>query len=234
MKLEQIYESYYVNPLVAINSASATELLEAFEQAAIECAHIKNILANLKENQLPVNESHLTDAQKIFFVGAVKLVNSYKESTDAQFKARFETLLEDTPTAAPATGGKPGWWGKIKDFLINVSGTLKGVLQGFVGSEGKDRTGRDKPSWATVNTTQDLSKVPLKEIAITANLLRSYGVKEDTLVKIEKGTLAGVNIIDVSDNLITVKVEGGRFVAKREPTFQPAMTAARGKRKTSK
>jgi hypothetical protein len=238
MKLEQIYESYYVNPLVAINSTSAAELLEAFEQAAIECAYIREVLASLKNDQLPVNESQLTEDQKIFFVGAIKLVNSYKESTDEQFKARFESLLEAAPAAAPAAGGKPGWWSKIKDFLLNVGGTLgalgKGFLQGFAGSEGKDKTGRDRPGWKNVKSGTDLSKVSNKDTIFTSDNLRDIGVDQNTLNNLEKGNITGINVTDPNDNLVEIKFVNGRYVGKKVPSYQAAAQAGKDSSKTGK
>jgi hypothetical protein len=259
MKLEQIYESYYVNPLVAINSTSPADLLEAFEQAAYECPAIANIIAELNEGTLPINENELTEEQKIFFVGATKIVNAYKESTNADFNARFEKIIAEAispagltagkaPTAsgttAPATpttgatsaGSKPGWLSKITGFLKGVGSTLgafgQGFLQGFAGSEGKDKTGKDKPGWQSVTSKQDLSNIPDKGIAIAPERLKELGVDSEIINKLQRGEISGINVTDVNDNLISVSTIGGRLQIRKVPSYKGAIDATKATGKT--
>lgn len=259
MKLEQIYESYYVNPLVAINSCSPTDLLEAFEQAAYGCPVIAKIIAELNEGTLPINENELTEEQKIFFVGATKIVNAYKESTNADFNTRFEKIVAEaispagltagkapavSSTTAPATsttgatsaGSKPGWLDKITGFLKGVGSTLgafgQGFLQGFAGSEGKDKTGKDKPGWQSVTSKQDLSNIPDKGIAIAPERLKELGVDSEIINKLQRGEISGINVTDVNDNLISVSTIGGRLQIRKIPSYKGAIDASKGTSKT--
>lgn len=245
MKLEQIYESYYVDPLVAINSSSAAELLEAFEQAAIETSNIGEILASLHEGQIPVNESELTNEQKVFFIGATKVVNAYKESNDPEFKLRFESLINDArvskgatppvipPTASASAAPKKGFLGKLGSFFGNIGRGItaftRGLVQGFTGSEGKDKTGKDRPGWTSVTVSQDLSKIPERGVVFAPDQLKGIGVDNDTVSKLQNGEIAGVNITDPSNNLISVSLTSGRLLVKRIPTYQAAINTSKTK-----
>lgn len=241
MKLEQIYESYYVNPLVAINSSTATELLEAFELAANETSNIGEILASINEGQMSVNESELSDDQKIFFIGATKLVNAYKESGDVEFKIRFESLINDvrggkgaSTTSAPTTP-KKGFLGKLGSFFGNIGRGIaaftRGVIQGFTGSEGKDKTGKDRPGWTSTTTSQDLSKIPERGVAFAPDQLKTIGVDNDTISKLQSGAISGVNITDTNNNLVSVSLTSGRILVKRIPTYQTAINTSKTKQK---
>jgi hypothetical protein len=261
MKLEQIYESYYVDPLVAINSSSAADLLEAFEQAVAETPNVGKILASLNEGQMPVNESELTNEQKIFFIGATKLVNAYKESNDTEFKARFESIVAEVitpigrtagtmPTAAPkttapapaassapttattSTAPKKGFLGKLGSFFGNIGRGIaaftRGLVQGFEGSEGKDKTGKDKPGWTSAATNEDLSKIPERGVVFTPDVLKKIGVDSESVSKLQNGEISGINLTDSKNNLISINVANGRIFVKRIPTW-PGSPAIAGK-----
>lgn len=242
MKLEQIYETRFVNPLVAINAASANTLLEAFEEAVVESSNIKEILASIKGGQMPVNESELTDEQKIFFIGAAKLVNFYKESKDVNFKTRFESLINKEeygayttgigarPAAAATSGTAPaksGWMSKLGKFFTGIGRGIKafgqGVLSGFEGSEGKDKSGKTNPGWQDVTVNSDLSIITDRGTAFTPQQLLLLGISQETLDQLRKGTLAGVNLTDPQNNLISIKFANGQYIGSKVPTYQQAV-----------
>lgn len=246
MKLEQIYETRFVDPLVAVNSASANTLLEAFEEAVAESSNIKEILASIKDNQMPVNESELTDEQKIFFIGATKLVNFYRESKDVSFKTRFESLINKeeygayttgtgAPVARPATAAtsgaapaKSGWMSKLGKFFGGIGRGIKafgqGVMSGFEGSEGKDKSGKTNPGWQDVTVNSDLSVITDRGTAFTPQQLLLLGISQETLDQLRKGTLAGVNLTDPQNNLISIKFANGQYVGSKVPTYTAATT----------
>jgi hypothetical protein len=152
MSLEQIYVNRYVNPLIAINHATANDLLGSFEEAVIISPNIKKILAAINSDSSIVNENALTDEQKIFFIAGTKLVNSYKESTSAEFNARFESLINEELISSNTSGSS--WASKLGSFFGSVGRGLKdftkGVLKGFEGSEGKNKDGKANLNWKDV------------------------------------------------------------------------------------
>jgi hypothetical protein len=242
MKLEQIYESHYVNPLVAINSSSATDLLEAFEQAANECPDIRDIISSINKNQFRINENILDNDQRVFLHGATKLIGFYKKGTDEQFKQRFETFLEVTaPAPAPAPAvpataaapaasstGKPGFLGNLSSIFKKALKGLKRFLKGWEGSEGKNKQGETNPGWKDVYVgASDLSKVKEKITAFTPQQLTTLGVDENTLNELKKGNLSGINLTDNNNNLVSVKFSNGAYYGNRYPTYAQAVAASK-------
>ena len=232
--LAEQYETIYVKNI--IEEASAAELLEAFELANNESSNIKNILVAINNGSFFINESGLSDDEKTFFSAATKLVTFYKENANIEYNTRFESLLSDAQ-ARDASGRfvkggvKPsgGIMSKIGGFLGNIGkGIAKGFrafLKGFAGSEGKSKEGKANPGWQDIPVKTDLSSVSDKTTVFTPQQLAALGVTPDVIKKLQNGKLAGLNLTDTKNNLVSLKYQNGQYAGTKVPAFKQAADA---------
>lgn len=232
--LAEQYEIIHVKNI--IKEASAVELLEAFELASSETPNIKNVLVAINSGSLFINESEFTDDEKTFFSAATKLVTFYKENANAEYNTRFESLLSDAQARDASGrfvkgGAKPsgGIMSKIGGFLGNIGkGIAKGFgafLKGFAGSEGKSKEGKANPGWQDIPVKTDLSSVSDKTTAFTPQQLAALGVAPDVIKKLQGGKLAGLNLTDTKNNLVSLKYQNGQYAGTKVPTFKQAADA---------
>ena len=230
MKLEQIFESYYVGPAAYVRNSTSTELLDIIESVHSEYPAIAATLKALHANKVVVNESTLDEDSKVVLAAFQKLLEYYNTQNDRDFNTRLQYIFED-PLGSDPTGAVPpapptppapkrkapppkkGILNKVGSFLGKAAtglakgiGALAGsVVAGFkgaagAGAQGKTDAGQTKPGWVDVNTTVDLKSVPTNDTTAMPQQLQSYKIDQNTLDGLKQGTIKGINLQNAKTN----------------------------------
>lgn len=240
MKLETIYENYFISEAAHIRAASTPELVALFKEAISREPDTAVVLDILKNNKQAITDIDLTNEERVFIESAIRVL-AYDENllTEAAVRdpatGRYMRTPVPPPVPSTSTGSapasKPSWLGSIAKSIAKKAGSLvRSFASGFKGSEGKDKTGKDVPGWISTKTTADLSSVPERDVSFSPQQLQTFNITPDILKGLEKGDILGVNLSDANNNLVSVKVANGQYIGRRVPTFNqqtPAPAAPR-------
>jgi hypothetical protein len=212
------------NGSLFINESELTDDEQTFFSAATKLVTFYKENVNAEYNTR--FESLISDAQARDASGRF-----VKGSTGTAAPAPAAATAASPAGPAAATGG--GWMSKVGGFLGRVGkGIAKGIgslagsfLKGFAGSEGKSKDGKAIPGWEDTSVKVDLSSIASKTTAFTPEQLTGFGVSPDTIKKIQDGKLAGLNLTDEDNNLVSVKYQNGQYIGTKIPTFKQAADA---------
>jgi hypothetical protein len=201
-------------------------LLSLYQEAAQGDSSVRDALIALKSDVFIIKEESLSDDEKGALDGALRLVEYYTKNNDKEFNERFDKFLTEQDVSTTPTAPQGGFWKNLASRVMTGLGSLgRSFLKGFYGSEGKTANNITKPGWKDVKVNTDLSKITADTV-FNPQQLKEIGLDDDTINSLQRSLIAGVNVTDGNNNLVSVKNKNGRYIAKPELTYRPAVAQA--------